>query len=109
GPAAANVAPTALPAPLKLTFTQLLSVPVSAIALGEGTRIAVLADTPYVGDARGLRPLPLPATLRPKATEVDQLGIFFGRDNEPRIMGSRKGQQGERAVYLRHLSSGWRD
>jgi hypothetical protein len=94
---------------VKLTFSQLLSVPVSAIALGEGTRIAVLADTPYVGDARGLRPLPLPASLRPKTGELEQLGIFFGRDNEPRIMGSRRGAQGERAVYLRHLPNGWRD
>ncbi len=95
--------------PLKLTLSQLLSVPVSAIALGEGTRIAVLADTPYVGDARGLRPLPLPAMLRPKTSEVDQLGIFFGRDNEPRIMGVRHGKKGDRAVYFRHLPNGWRD
>ncbi|HKO51238.1 MAG TPA: hypothetical protein VJV79_26195 [Polyangiaceae bacterium] len=96
-------------ATFKLALTRLLSVPVSAIALGEGTRIAVLADMPYVGDARGLRPLPLPARLRPTASEVDQLGIFFGRDNEPRIMGSRRGERGERAVYLRHLQTGWRD
>jgi len=86
-----------------------LSVPVSAIALGDGTRIAVLADTPYVGDARGLRALPLPAALRPKAGEIEQLGIFFGRDNEPRIMGSRRSEGAERPVYLRHLASGWRD
>ena len=101
--------PTAAIPPLALKLSQILSVPVSAIALGEGTRIAVLADTPYVGDARGLRPLPLPAMLRPKTGEVDQLGIFFGRDNEPRIMGSRRGEKGERAVYLRHLPNGWRD
>ncbi|HEY0463243.1 MAG TPA: hypothetical protein VGC79_03495 [Polyangiaceae bacterium] len=106
--AAPSVSPEAA-APLALPLTQLLSVPVSAIALGEGTRVAVLADVPYVGDARGLRPLPLPAMLRPKASEVERLGIFFGRDNEPRIMGSRRGEQGERAVYLRHLSTGWRD
>jgi hypothetical protein len=92
-----------------LTLSQILSVPVSAIALGEGMRIAVLADTPYVGNARGLRPLPLPATLLPKTGEVDQLGIFFGRDNEPRIMGTRHGEKGDRAVYLRHLPNGWRD
>ncbi|HEX2672204.1 MAG TPA: hypothetical protein VHM25_15095 [Polyangiaceae bacterium] len=105
-------APSAAPAqptPLELTVTRLLSVPVDAIALGEGTRIAVLADTPYVGDARGLRSLPLPAALRPQASESDELGIFFGRDNEPRIMGTRRGQKGERAVYLRHLPNGWRD
>lgn len=96
-------------APLELSLTQLLSVPVSAIGLGEGTRIGVLADSPYVGDARGLRALPLPASLRPKPSESDALGIFFGRDNEPRIMGSRRGEKGERAVYLRHLPNGWRD
>lgn len=108
---AVAAAPTASAAvaPLELTLTRVLSVPVSAIAMGEGTRVAVLADTPYVGDARGLRPLPLPATLRPKASEVDELGIFFGRDNEPRIMGTRRGDKGERAVYLRHLPNGWRD
>ena len=99
----------AAPSPLKLTLSQLLSVPVNAIALGEGTRIAVLADMPYAGDQRGLRPLPLPAMLRPKAGEFDQLDIFFGRDNEPRIMGSRRGIDGERAVYWRHLPNGWRD
>jgi len=104
--AASSVAP---PAPLTFSLNQLLSVPVRGIALGEGTRIAVLADQPYVGDARGLRPLPLPSPLLPKASEVDELGIFFGRDNEPRIMGSRRGAQGERAVYLRHVASGWRD
>ena len=106
---ALSPAAPAAPTPLKLSLTQLLSVSVSAIALGEGQRIAVLADVPYVGDERGLRPLPLPAMLRPKAGEIDQLGIFFGRDNEPRIMGSRRGESGERAVYLRHLPSGWRD
>ena len=108
-----TVAPAAAPvtsaAPLELALTQLLSVPVDAIALGDGTRVAVLADTPYVGDARGLRPLPLPVALRPKASESDELGIYFGRDNEPRIMGTRRGEKGERAVYLRHLPSGWRD
>jgi hypothetical protein len=107
-PAASSQLPSS-PAAVGLKVTQLLSVPVSAIALGEGRRIAVLADTPYVGDTRGLRPLPLPTTLGPKTGEVDQLGIFFGRDNEPRIMGTRRGEKGERAVYLRHLPSGWRD
>jgi len=101
--------PPAPASPLKLTLTRLLSVPVTALALGEGTRIAALADTPYVGDARGLRPLPLPLPLRAKPGETERVNIFFGRDNEPRIMGRREGEKGERAVYLRHLPSGWRD
>lgn len=92
-----------------LPVEQVLGVPVRAVALGEGSRVAALADPPYVGDARGLRPLALPASLRPKAGEVDQAGIYFGRDNEPRIMGQRRSEQGESAIYWRHLPNGWRD
>ena len=87
----------------------MLAVPVKAIALGDGTRIAALADPPYVGDARGLHPLALPPGLRPQPGELDQLGIYFGRDNEPRIMGKRQTPHGEAAIYFRHLQSGWRD
>jgi len=97
------------PRALALTVTRVLSVRVDALALRDGTRVAVLADAPYVGDARGLRPLPLPEGLRAKAGEVDELGIYFGRDNEPRIMGSRRTSRGEVGIYLRHLPSGWRD
>ncbi|MES1174462.1 MAG: hypothetical protein ABUL62_09035 [Myxococcales bacterium] len=99
----------AKPAPLAVTLERVLAVPVTAIALGDGTRVAVLADPPYVGDARGLRPLALPAGLRPKAGEVDHAGIYFGRDNEPRIMGQRRTNAGEAAIYWRHLPNGWRD
>ena len=111
-PIASSPAPSpevAKPAPLELTVERVLAVPVTAIAIGEGTRIAVLADPPYVGDARGLHALPLPAALRPKPGDVDQAGIFFGRDNEPRIMGARRASSGESAIYWRHLPNGWRD
>ena len=108
-PAQAAPTGTPLPAPVQLDLVQVLAVPVRALALGEGTRIAILSDEPYVGDARGLRPLPLPAALRPKPGDLEQVGIFFGRDNEPRIMGTRRSGSAEKAVYLRHLASGWRD
>ena len=88
---------------------QVLTAPVSAIGIGEGTRVGVLADVPYAGDARGLRALPLPAALRPKPGDVDHADIFFGRDNEPRIMGSRRSGDTEKAIYWRHLPNGWRD
>ena len=99
---------TAVPK-LQLELRQELTVRVSSIALGEGSRIAVLADPPYVGDARGLHALPLPSSFRPKSAENDELGIFWGRDNEPRIMGTRRSSAGETPVYLRHTSAGWRD
>src|SRR3954471_3533567 len=106
---AAATASAPAQAALTVESVQVLSVPVTAIALGDGTRVAALAEPPYAGDARGLRPLALPFALRPKAGEVDQAGIYFGRDNEPRIMGTRQTKQGEVAIYWRHLPNGWRD
>ena len=97
------------PEPLPLEVTQVLTVPVSAIGIGEGTRVAALSETPYVGDARGLHALPLPPALRGKPSDVDQAGIFFGRDNEPRVMGTRRSGSAEMPIYWRHLPNGWRD
>jgi hypothetical protein len=103
-PTAAPVSPV-----LELATDQVLTASVTSIALGEGTRIAVLADPPYLGDVRGLRPLPLPKALLPKSEQHDQAQIFFGRDNEPRIMGTRRSSAGEVAIYFRHTNAGWRD
>ncbi|MEP7051761.1 MAG: hypothetical protein ABJB12_15465 [Pseudomonadota bacterium] len=95
---------------LQLEVAQVLSLPVSSIALGEGTRVAVLSDPPQVGDERGFHALPLPASLRAKAGEVDDVRIYFGRDNEPRIMGTRRAGNIERPIYWRHTTAaGWRD
>jgi hypothetical protein len=108
----ASAAPASVPKPLPLSSSaveQVLSVPVTRIALGDGERIAVLGDPPQVGKGRALHPLPLPSGLRSKPGESEQLGIFFGRDNEPRIMGQRQTKAGEVAVYWRHLPNGWRD
>ena len=96
-------------AELKLDVVQVLTLAVSSIALGEGSRIAVLSDPPEVGDARGLHPMPLPAPLRAEPGAVDEAKIFFGRDNEPRIMGVRRSESGETAIYWRHTRTGWRD
>ena len=100
---------TAAPAPLDAHFERELTAQVSSIALGEGTRIAVLADVPYVGDARGLHALPLPSPLRARSDQTDEMRIFFGRDKEPRLMGSRRSPAGEASIYWRHTTSGWKD
>jgi hypothetical protein len=99
----------AQPAPLDVHFERELAAPVRSIALGEGSRIAVLADVPYVGDAHGLHALPLPNALLPKPDEHDDVRIFFGRDNEPRIMGNRRSSVGEASIYWRHTGTGWKD
>jgi hypothetical protein len=107
--AAALAAPAAPVPPLSVRQERVLGVPISSIALGAASRIAALGDVPYVGDARGLRALPLSAILRARPGESDESRIFFGRDNEPRIMGTRRSSAGETAVYLRHTSTGWHD
>ncbi|MEO8902246.1 MAG: hypothetical protein ABI488_10190 [Polyangiaceae bacterium] len=95
---------------LRLEVVQVLSAKVSSIALGEGSRIAVLSEPPQVGDDRGLRALPLPAALRAKPGDVDDARIYFGRDNEPRIMGTRHSGNVESPIYWRHTAAaGWRD
>ena len=52
----------------------------------------------------------LPAALRAKPGEVDDARIYFGRDNEPRIMGTRRAGSAETPIYWRHTAAaGWRD
>ncbi len=100
--------PAAEPA-LDVEIAQVLNQAVSSIALGEGSRIAVLADPPQVAAGHGWKALPLPASLRRGPSETDHARIFFGRDNEPRIMGARRSQATETAIYWRHTAAGWRD
>jgi hypothetical protein len=97
------------PAALELHAQVVLNEPIRAIGLGEGGRLGAIASEPYVRDARGLHALPLPAALRTKAGETDQVRIFFGRDNEPRIMGTRHSLAGEASIYWRHTNNGWKD
>jgi hypothetical protein len=107
-PAPARAELVESPPNLDLEVTHVLTVPTTDIALGDGTRVAVLADPPQVGDVRGFKALPLPKALT-KPAEGDRAQIFFGRDNEPRIMGAlRSGASGE-AIYWRHTPAGWRD
>jgi hypothetical protein len=90
-------------------FKQELDVPVHAIGLGDPPLVAVLSNEPRVRDKRGFRELPIPAALRPKASETEVTNIFFGRDNRARIMGTRNTATGPESVYLRWLDTGWRN
>ncbi|HEX3772893.1 MAG TPA: hypothetical protein VHV51_00445 [Polyangiaceae bacterium] len=90
-------------------FERVIEQPIHDVALGDGSRWAALGDTPYVGDARGAHALPLPDALKPKPGEIDDARIFFGRDEEPRIMGARRASSAERSIYWRHAAGVWRD
>jgi len=92
-----------------MRFERLLAARVRSLALGDGGRVAVLADEPYLSDGKGFRELPLPVALKPKSGQADEVEIFFGRDFEPRLMGTRHTSDGDHPVYLRHVNGVWRD
>ena len=71
--------------------------------------MAALADEPWVKDRGDWKRVPIPAAYRPGAGERDEARIFFGRDDRPRLMGTRRRAGGEpdRIVYLRLKPEGW--
>ena len=80
---------------------------------GAGDRLAVLADAagvvlPHRFENGAWQALPLPASAR-SAVGQSSLGIFFGRDNRPRLMGHRSDGASRRMVYLRHRDGVWQD
>lgn len=90
-------------------FDRVLQANVVSIALGRPPKVAVLADAPYVSDGHGFRKRELPETHRAKPGQIESVDIFFGRDNQPRLMGTRSAPDAPpQAIYFRHFSSGWR-
>jgi hypothetical protein len=88
-----------LPSDTKHTFTRLSSERVTSIGVGEANRAAVYAPgRAALFDGKAFRELALPAM--PADASVD---IFFGRDNQPRLMGfASNSDGGVRSVYWRY-------
>ncbi|MBM4356659.1 MAG: hypothetical protein FJ096_00965 [Deltaproteobacteria bacterium] len=107
--------PSSQPAegPPPLPIKQLLDVRVSFLARGEKGRLAVLADddgvvVPYRLEGGAWQKLPLPPPFD-LATASSAVGMYFGRDDRPRLMGYRVTEQGARILYLRHRDGAWND
>ncbi len=93
------------------TVTPLLDARVSFLGHGEDGRLAVLADedgavVPYRFEAGRWQRLALPRAL-PLRTATSALGLYFGRDDRPRLMGYHLTEQGTRLVYLRYRDGAW--
>jgi hypothetical protein len=92
------------------TWKRVLEHDVVSVAIGK-KRVAVLAKN---GDAWMLereswQPLGIPDSMRPGSGERDEARIYFGRDDRPRIMGTRFDKQGvESGIYLRWKGD-WRN
>lgn len=105
--------PAALEPSTRFAAERVLDAKVVFLAAGVGDRLAVLADdggaiVPHRFEAGRWQALPLPATAT-CAVGSSSLGMFFGRDNRPRLMGSRDVGGARRMVYLRHKDGAWRD
>ncbi len=95
------------------TVERIFEARVLFLARGERGRLAILADEagvviPWRFENGAWDKLPLPAL---HATQVGQgaLGMYFGRDDRPRMMGYRVTAEGPRMVYLRYRDGAWHD
>ena len=80
---------------------------------GEKGRLAVLAKegtatVPYRFEAARWQRLDLPEGSS-RVSDPAKLGIYFGRDNRPRLMGYQEDGPGARMVYMRYKEGAWQD
>jgi len=102
-----------LPAATTHELTQLLDARVLFLARGEKGRLAVLTDeggvvVPQRYEHGAWERLPIPEEHR-ATTEAARLGMYFGRDDRPRLMGYRLVGGEPRMVYLRYRDGRWHD
>ncbi len=111
--ATAPSAPTqALPASDAFTVKLVFESRADFFITGEKGRMALLANedgavVPYKFEGGTWERTPLPEKQR-AAAEDSSLGIWFGRDNRPRLMGFRD-LKSPKMVYLRFKDGSWQD
>jgi hypothetical protein len=91
-----------------LDFRKRVPEPVHSIALGIRQRAAALGADPWMIDGERVTKIAFPPPLVVAAGERDEAAIFFGRDNQPRIMGGRISGSSARVLYLRFKGGVWR-
>lgn len=79
----------------------MLQVPVRSLTLGRKPFVAVLADSGWMFDGKAWKELPLTGPAKQEATARGPIGIFFGRDDKPRLMGTREADGRRKPVYFR--------
>ncbi len=92
-------------------LSQVVSEPVVSpgVDTQKGRVGALCADgkQSFMDAGQGWQAMSTPERLRPAEGERDEARIYFGRDNQPRIMGSRFGADGPRQLYLRFHRGVW--
>lgn len=88
---------------LPFVFTRVDATPVFSAAVGKPPKVGFLArGEALVFSSKGLEHLPAPETSAP-GLSVD---IFFGRDDQPRLMGHRASEGGRVEAYYRRFKAG---
>ncbi|MBW2456933.1 MAG: hypothetical protein JRI68_20635 [Deltaproteobacteria bacterium] len=91
---------------------RVVSQPVVSLGLdtqkGRVAALAVGGEQTFMDRGEGWQPMPIPTGLRPAAGERDEARIYFGRDNQPRIMGTRLTPAGPEQLYLRYHRGAWK-
>jgi hypothetical protein len=87
GAADAIATPPTWTAPLR--FELVKQGAVRWLSLGRPPQAAILAEQPWAYDGKTWKELPLPERWRSTATQRESIGIYFGRDDKPRLMGAR--------------------
>jgi hypothetical protein len=86
-PGASAPASASAPVTLPFTFTLVQATAVSSLATGKPPKIAALAaGEAFVFDGTSLSRISVPETRGPELS----VEIFFGRDDQPRLMGYRR-------------------
>jgi hypothetical protein len=97
-----------------LHFERVSQAPVRWLSLGVSPYVAFLSDQPWMYDGKAWKELPLPAAMRASSSQREAIGIWFGRDDKPRIMGARwdatesNPSAHSHPVYLRYRAGGWK-
>lgn len=89
------------PAATVFSFRRELDAPVHSLTFGEKSYVAALGADAWVDRGKGFEKLPKP----PKPTADTE--IYFGRDNQPRLMGFERTPAGEVGVYNRFRKNAW--
>jgi hypothetical protein len=93
--------PATAPSVRLLAFARVLQAPVHSLAFGKDQRVAALGEEAWLDVGKGFQRLPRPPNASP------DVQIFFGRDAQPRLMGSAQDERGSRGVYSRFRGGAW--
>ncbi|MFO0556027.1 MAG: hypothetical protein U0271_47050 [Polyangiaceae bacterium] len=101
-----------LPADERYRVTPIFDKPVTFFITGEGGRLAALTSeqgvvVPYRFESGAWQRLEL--AFKQSTDEPLVAGIYFGRDNRPRLMGFVRSSGKNRMVYLRFKDGKWQD